>query len=134
VSLVVEPAAVFSPVLLLPSQVTRQPRANTPERRLMLAVLIDGIDIARGAMNATPTCLLETERWLRARDSEWPFSFIALCGEFGLDPRATRQAIERQRGQHVSRVPRDRQREQQMIGLDSRARARAVELAAQQPP
>ena len=54
-------------------------RATCPERRLMLAVLEDGLDIYRkyGRVPGRKRrrLIAETEQWLFSDDTSWPFSF-----------------------------------------------------------
>lgn len=69
------------------------------EQALMWAVLADGIESYRRYAHATSTLrreeFAEAERWVMSTDWDWPFSFVNLCGVFGLDPGAVREALVR---------------------------------------
>ncbi|MBI1816241.1 MAG: hypothetical protein HYR72_14785 [Deltaproteobacteria bacterium] len=83
------------------------------ERALMWAVFADGIDCyRRNVGQATRRELAdfrEAERWIRANDWEWAFSFVNLCEVFGFQPAAVRRALSDWRIQR-SRAPFRRQR------------------------
>lgn len=67
---------------------------NTPETRLMLAVLEDALATFRRGINSiVPTerqCFREVEQWLRSGDNESPFSFECICWTLGMDPEYVR--------------------------------------------
>ena len=71
------------------------------ERRLLLAVLEDAIrtyqryafaDDGRGA-----ALLSHVEAWFASEDSDWTFSFVAICDVLGLDASYLRRGIRRLR-------------------------------------
>jgi hypothetical protein len=63
---------------------------NTPETRLMLAVLEDALATFRRGINSLcPTerqCFREVEQWLRSSDNESPFAFECICWTLGMSP------------------------------------------------
>jgi hypothetical protein len=70
-----------------------------PEKRLMLAVLIDAIDIIvrrRGAADPrTRRQIDEAQRWLDSNNRRWPFSFRSVCDALDLQPHRMRQRLKR---------------------------------------
>jgi hypothetical protein len=73
--------------------------ADTPERRLMVAVFERALDDLRPQYRGTPTerrrIRREAEAWFASEAEAWPFSFANICQALGLDPAWIRQAIER---------------------------------------
>jgi hypothetical protein len=71
------------------------------EKRLMLAVLTDAIEVlTKGARANGPRreCLFEeTVEWLADDDTKWPYSFVNVCAGLGLDVAAVRSALGRRR-------------------------------------
>ena len=70
------------------------------EKRLMLAVLTDAIDVLlRGpAVNGPRHHLYEdTAGWLGSEDTEWPYSFVNICDALGLDVESVRTALTHRR-------------------------------------
>ena len=69
------------------------------EKRLMLAVLTDAIDILmKGPGVNDPrrtTVFEETVAWFTRDDADWPCSFVNVCDALGIDARAVRAAITR---------------------------------------
>lgn len=67
---------------------------NTPETRLMLAVLEDALATFRRGINsrvpADRQCFREVESWLRSGDCESPFSFECICWTLGMNPEYVR--------------------------------------------
>jgi len=78
------------------------------EKRLMLAVLRDAIDIlSRGPGVNGPRrrhLFEETVGWFASDDVEWPFSFVNVCDGLGVDSRAIRGAVRR-RAKATRRAP-----------------------------
>jgi hypothetical protein len=70
-----------------------------PERRLMLALLIDAIVSFRkslaDARRDKQRLLEETERWIRSDDRDWPCSFVNVCEAIGIEPEPLRRAVLR---------------------------------------
>ena len=71
------------------------------EKRLMLALLTDAIDLlAKGpGVAGSPRRRLfeETSEWFACDDTAWPCSFVRVCEALGLDANAVRRAVSRQR-------------------------------------
>ncbi len=72
-----------------------------PERRLLLAVLVDAI-VRVERLTTTPpgvarNALLEAERWIRSSDRSWPCSFVNVCEALGLAHEPLRRAVLRWR-------------------------------------
>ena len=69
------------------------------EKRLMLAVLTDAIDILMkgpGVNDPRRTTVFdETVAWFTRDDADWPCSFVNVCDALGIDARAVRDAITR---------------------------------------
>jgi hypothetical protein len=63
---------------------------NSPETRLMLAVLEDALATFRRGINSLipveRQCFREVETWLRSGDNESPFSFECICWTLGMNP------------------------------------------------
>jgi len=84
--------------LVMPSQFYPQfPNEGTlaGEKRLMLAVLADAVDIllkGDGRDGRSRRLLLETAQWIRA-DDDGPFSFVNVCETLGLNPSCLRRGL-----------------------------------------
>ncbi len=83
---------LFVPDTMLPSQYFDRIRHRTDtsgERRLMIAVLEDAIDVYRkqaGARdNRRQQMFLDAEAWIEDADRSWIFSFENICEVLGLD-------------------------------------------------
>src|SRR5262245_34786971 len=86
--------SLLVPEQVLPAQVAHPRRDSLicGERALMLAVLEDAIRCletrrSRGRLAA------EAERWIRADDPRWPFSFVNVCGNLDIDASRLRAAL-----------------------------------------
>jgi len=71
------------------------------ERRLLLAVLEDAIRTyqryACAADRRNAVQLSHVEAWFASEDSDWTFSFVAICDVLGLDASYLRRGIRRLR-------------------------------------
>ena len=73
------------PEILLPTQLEHGSRmgAALGERRLLWAMLLDAVTCfckhRRARDNAGRKLFREAERWIRARDDRWSFSFQSVC-------------------------------------------------------
>ena len=80
------------------------------EKRLMLAVLTDAIEILMKGQSANGPrrreLFEETVAWFDADDTEWPYSFVNVCDTLGLESRAVRAAV-RHRCARARRPPRE---------------------------
>ena len=72
---------------------------DSPERRLLLAVLGDALTVyerhgpARGGEAGRRA--LEVERWVASEAMETPFAFIRICEALEIDPGPIRQHVRR---------------------------------------
>jgi hypothetical protein len=79
-----------------------------PEKRLMLAVLEDVVDILvryRGGCERKQQLRREAEEWVDSDDRESPFAFLNLCDALGLEPDCVRRGLARFRDEHDCVVP-----------------------------
>src|SRR6185295_8987659 len=83
---------IFQPDTLLPSQFFDRVRRRTEhegERRLMIAVLEDAVDVYRkqaGSRDPRGEQLFaDAEQWIEDSDRTWLFSFQNICDVLGLD-------------------------------------------------
>lgn len=67
---------------------------TSPERRVLVEILVDAIDCARGcAPGALPGEEAEARRWLASDDQFDAYTFCGLCQELGLEPDAVRARV-----------------------------------------
>ena len=93
-------AGLFQPDTLLPSQFFDRVRRRTEhegERRLMIAVLEDAVDVYRkqaAARDARGEQLFrEAEEWIEDRDRSWLFSFENICDVLDIDGDYLRRGL-----------------------------------------
>jgi hypothetical protein len=71
--------------------------ADTPEQRLMAAVLLDAIHCYRrhaSSPDRTQRRLHnDAARWIGNRDTAWPYSFENVCSTLGLDASTIRRRL-----------------------------------------
>ncbi len=90
---------LFQPDTLLPSQYFDRFRRRNQmegERRLMLAVLEDAVDMYRkhcGTQGRNRTLFLDAEAWIDDDDRTWMFSFLNLCDVLDLDGEYLRRGL-----------------------------------------
>src|SRR4029453_19224932 len=92
---------LFTPSPVLPEQYyALQRRPLTGSERLMVAVLEDAVALMskKGRMEHPPTGRLmvlmrNTERWFRADDEKWVFSFRRICEALDLDAPYLRRVV-----------------------------------------
>jgi len=103
---------LFQPDTLLPSQFFDRVRRRTEhdgERRLMIAVLEDAVDVYRkqaGAKDARGEQLFDgAEQWIEDSDRAWLFSFQNICDVLDLDADYLRRGLRtwKQRAQGARR-------------------------------
>ena len=112
---------LFTPDTLMPSQYFDRMRRRTEydgERRLMIAVLEDAVDVYRKQAGSrdprSRQLFLEAEQWIEDTDATWLFSFENICHVLDLDPTYIR------RGLHVWRQ-RARNRPTPVVSLQTEA-------------
>jgi hypothetical protein len=89
------PEALLVPEQYLPSQLPRARRDSLVcgEKALMLAVLEDAIRCLDARTRAGARRAREAERWIRADDHDWPFSFLNVCAHLEIDMPRLRAAL-----------------------------------------
>jgi hypothetical protein len=108
-------AAIFQPDTLLPSQFFDRVRRRTEhdgERRLMIAVLEDAVDVYRKQAGATDErgehLFAEADEWIEDPDRSWLFSFQNICDVLDIDADYLRRGLrvwkERARDGHRVQV------------------------------
>lgn len=65
------------------------------EQRLMLAVLVDAVNILRSAGARKRRLFAEASRWVVTRGDRYPFSFDNVCSALGIDAEALRRQLSR---------------------------------------
>jgi len=105
---------LFQPDLLLPSQFHerfRRQRQLVGERRLMLAVLEDAVEMYRKHCGPRPgrnrQLFLDAESWIDSDERTWMFSFLNLCDVLELDPEYLRRGLHALKARAVGVPPRD---------------------------
>jgi hypothetical protein len=92
---------VLLPIQYLPRT---EGRLDGPQRRLMVAVLQTAIDDCQGTATARALGLpvkgrsratREAIAFFESRDRTWPYSFVNICEEIGLDADALRRTISK---------------------------------------
>jgi hypothetical protein len=72
---------------------------HTPEKRLLVALLLDALsqfDKVRNARRPRDAQTREELRaWFFAEDLSWPFSFENVCAHLGIEPNAIRDQLGR---------------------------------------
>jgi hypothetical protein len=107
-------AGLFAPDTLLPSQYFDRVRRGGEydgERRLMVAVLEDAVDVYRKQVGATDhrrqQMFRDAESWIEDTDRTWIFSFENICDVLGIDSgylRSGLRAYKKQAGGDRGRV------------------------------
>ena len=91
---------LFQPDTLLPSQYfdrNRRRASSDGERRLMVAILEDAVDVYRkqaGARDRKRRQLFEdAEAWIESPDKSWIFSYENICEVLGIDGGYLRKGL-----------------------------------------
>lgn len=91
---------LFQPDTLLPSQYfdrIRRRASSDGERRLMVAILEDAVDVYRkqaGARDRKRRQLFEdAEEWIESDDTSWLFSYQNICDVLGIDAGYLRKGL-----------------------------------------
>lgn len=102
-------ASLFQPDSLLSAQYFENLRRKTvyePEKRLMLAILEDGIHCYFDNLHAggakRKRLFDDAEQWILAQNDDWVFSFETVCDALGLNPEYVRQGLLRWREKRAS--------------------------------
>jgi len=102
-------AGLFAPDTLLPSQFfdrVRRRSEHDGERRLMIAVLEDAVDVYRKQATAEDQrgrqLFQDAEEWLEDRDRTWLFSFQNICDVLDIDAEYLRRGLHawKERARH----------------------------------
>ncbi|MDH3445160.1 MAG: hypothetical protein OEN50_14630 [Deltaproteobacteria bacterium] len=101
-------SSLFQPDTVMPTQYMETFRRLThlePEKRLMLAVLEDGVACFQKYATARDgrgkKIFLETESWLTEEPSERLYSFANVCESLGLNADYLRQGLMRWKAAHL---------------------------------
>lgn len=89
----------FREAPVLPEQFFTPAGINQPEKRLMEAVLGDALDCFQKGKRSNVSAHIrklaeEAKAWFLSDESNWPFSFIAICHALDLNPDNIRKQIE----------------------------------------
>lgn len=114
---------------LLPSQFYADQRNRSPEARLMLAVLEDGLRVYQlyyESRSAKGTRLFqEAHMWIFGGYPDYPFSFNNVCAGLGIDPDWLRRGIAGwDRQSRLRHAPRVAERPMRVVAPRVRVRAR----------
>lgn len=103
-------ASLFVPDTMLPSQYFDRVARRTEfdgERRLMIAVLEDAVDVYRklaGAQDARRQQLFhDAEQWIESEDRSWIFSFHNICDVLGIEVEYLRRGLRSIKQQALAR-------------------------------
>ena len=93
-------AGLFTPDTLLPSQFfdrVRRRSEHDGERRLMIAVLEDAVDVYRKQAGARESrgqeLFRDAEEWIEDADRTWLFSFQNICDVLDIDAEYLRRGL-----------------------------------------
>jgi hypothetical protein len=97
------PEALLVPEQYLPSQLVRARRDSLicGEKALLLAVLEDAIRCLDTCTRSQIRAARDAERWVRADDHAWPFSFVNICAHLDIDVGCMRRALLARRARRV---------------------------------
>ena len=104
--------SLFQPDSLLSTQYFETLRRKTllePEKRLMLAILEDGINCFQENLRAQDVrrsrLFQDAEAWIVELDGDWVFSFENVCEALDINPAYVRQGLLRWRENKLSKHP-----------------------------
>jgi hypothetical protein len=93
-------SSLFQPDSLLPTQyfdTFRRKSSLEPEKRLMLAVLEDGVACFQKHVMARDgkekALFRDVEHWILGKNDDWLFSFENICDSLGFNPWYIRQGL-----------------------------------------
>ena len=107
---------------LLPSQYFPVRRKQTPERRLMIAVVYEALHCLEKHRFATELegrrLFREAQDWFLADEKNWPYSFECICALLDLESDAVRErlGVLLQREARPRRVPIQRTKAMAVLG------------------
>jgi len=111
-------AHLAGPDVILPEQIIAGARTDSymsGEKALMLSVLEDGIRCFQEHLQSPRLNLRmfasQAEKWIRAVDYEWPFSFNNCCEALGVDSDALRSALLRWKHNKLLELSNEKRRE-----------------------
>lgn len=85
--------------VILPAQFWTIVALDSPERRLLLAILEDALitllQHRRRANLESRRLVVETEKWIASKRRSSAFDFVGLCDVLGLDPAYLRALVRR---------------------------------------
>lgn len=92
----------LEPDTILPEQFHhRAARSLRGEQRLMLAVLLDAINIyskhTADWEHHKRRLFVETRRWIDSEDKQWPFSYLRVCEALDIDAVRLRRTLRARR-------------------------------------
>jgi len=94
------PDDILAPDFALPTQlkdIWHKSRAIRPERALALSVLEQSMEDLRKFRFADrrrqQRLYMEAYRWVMSNDREWPYSFVCLCDQLGLEVEPMRRGL-----------------------------------------
>jgi hypothetical protein len=94
------PDDILAPDFALPSQlkdIWHKSRAIRPERALALAVLEQAMEDLRKFRFADrrrqQRLYMEAYRWVMSNDGSWPYAFVCLCDQLGLEVEPMRRGL-----------------------------------------
>ncbi len=110
------------PDTMLPAQFfARGAWSDTPEKRLIFAVMMDAIaQLQRGDAQG----VLDAERWIRDESTDVPIRFLDACDALGLEPTSFADGLMRWRT-HFQILPRAQRRVTPVGRLRSREKTSA---------
>ena len=100
----------LEPETILPAQYFDRIQIDAslqPEKRLMLAVLEDGVGTFQKYAGVTGRrarrLFAEAEEWFASNDAEWPFTFVSICQSLGLEPEYIRRGLRKWQAEQAAR-------------------------------
>lgn len=108
-------SSLFQPDTLLPAQYLEtfgRKGYLEPEKRLMLAILQDGVACFQNRLSARDgrggALFREAEEWILEEDGDWIYSFENICEVLGFSPRYVRQGLIHWKERKLAEWPRAR--------------------------
>ena len=67
---------------------------RSPERRLLIAILIDAVETVRNRKPHRQSLRRDAQRWFRSNDDNGVFTFVNICRCLDIDPTAVRRKLK----------------------------------------